>query len=88
MKSLRMSVFYLSGDGHHYMMESRQVFSVSHLPCVPGDVDIVTFSFPSSHLIIVSILRAGEERCVFVAMQGDVQNAGRQETLLRLKNVP
>lgn len=60
-------------------MEGRQVVRVSHPSAVPRNVDVEPRTPAHANPITVSVLREGEEGSVFVAMEGDVEDAGRRE---------
>ena len=62
-------------------MEGRQVVGVSHWSAVPRDVDVKARPPADAHPIAVSVLGGGEEGSVVIAMERDVEDAGRWEGL-------
>jgi len=61
------------------MMERRQVVRVSHSSTIPRNVDVKPRPPAHANPITVSILGGGEEGSIVIAMEGDVEDAGRRE---------
>ena len=71
---------HLIRNGHQDVMESSEIFGVSHRGTVPRHVDIVPFSLPLPNIGVASVWSARIEHPVFIAMKRDIEHSVRGGT--------